>query len=417
MSLKHYSFILILMLMRVGVAYSQEIRTEICIDFRVSSDVIDPAYSDNAARIKETIDFLKSIREDKTVNLIEVSFCGAASPEGSDQLNRRLARGRLSALERLVRKEVHIPDSLITRNDSYIPWENLKSQIEASELECKNEVIAILEEESKLVNYHQPNTHIDNRIVKIRQLKDGKVWEQMQELFFEPMRNASAVFITIKTEMPSAEPTAAPKTVVAEQEPVVEEAPEAPVTVETVTPEVKGWSSKMHIKTNVIGLGMGIGNLAVEIDLAPHWSIAVPFYYSGGFDYIKPTVKFRGMAVQPEARFYVKGNDGFYLGAHLGLGWYNFALDGEFRIQDHKGRTPAYGGGLGLGYALNFKKNPHWGMEFSIGGGAYKTKYDIFYNEHNGPYAEHGVEDWYYGVDNASISFTYSFNLKKEGRR
>lgn len=406
MSLKHYLFILILMLMRVGAAYSQEIRTEICIDFRVSSDVIDPSYSDNAARIKETIDFLKSIREDETVNLIEVSFCGAASPEGSDQLNRRLARGRLIALERLVRKEVDIPDSLIKRNDSYIPWENLKSQIEASELECKNEVIAILEEESKLVNYHQPNTHIDNRIVKIRQLKDGKVWEQMQNHFFEPMRNASAVFITVKTEMPSVEPTVAPTVV-----------PETVLAEEVLVPEVKGWSSKMHIKTNVIGLGMGIANIAAEIDLAPHWSIAVPFYYSGGYDYFKPTVKFRCIVVQPEARFYVKGNDGFYLGAHLGLGWYNFALDGEFRIQDYKGRTPAYGGGLGLGYALNFKKNPRWGMEFSIGGGAYKTKYDMFYNEINGPYAKHGVEGWYYGVDNASISFTYSFNLKKEGRR
>ena len=59
-----------------------------------------------------------------------------------------------------------IPDSLITHNDSYIPWDNLKSQIEDSGLVRKDEVIAILEEEARLVDYHHPNMHIDNRIVK-----------------------------------------------------------------------------------------------------------------------------------------------------------------------------------------------------------------------------------------------------------
>ena len=106
-----------------------------------------------------------------------------------------------------------------------------------------------------------------------------------------------------------------------------------------------------------------------------------------------------------------------YVGAHLGLGWYNFALGGEFRIQDHKGRTPAYGGGLGLGYAMNFKKNPRWGMEFALGGGVYKAKYDVFFNENNGPYEDTAVEKVFFGLDNVSVAFTYRFNIRKEGRR
>ena len=101
----------------------------------------------------------------------------------------------------------------------------------------------------------------------------------------------------------------------------------------------------------------------------------------------------------------------------MGLGWYNFALDGEFRIQDYKGRRPAWGGGIGAGYALQFRKNPRWGMEFAIGAGVYDVKYDIFYNEENGPYAESGVHDTFFGVDNAAISFTYKFPFKKEGRK
>ena len=105
------------------------------------------------------------------------------------------------------------------------------------------------------------------------------------------------------------------------------------------------------------------------------------------------------------------------MGAHLGVGWYNFALGGEYRIQDHKGNRPAFGGGLALGYALDFKKAPRWGMEFSLGAGIYDVKYDIFYNEPNGAYAERGVHDTFIGIDNAAVSFTYKIPVKKEGRK
>ena len=251
MRIKKYCITLILLLFGVGVAHSQERHTEICVGFRVNSMVIDSAYSDNAVRMQEIIDFLRTIRQDSTINIIEVSFCGAASPEGSYQLNRKLARGRLEALEKLVRKEVDIPDSLITHNDSYIPWDNLKSQIEDSGLVRKDEVIAILEEEARLVDYHHPNMHIDNRIVKLQALDGGKVWQQMNKLFFEQMRNASAVFVTYKKELPPVqEPVIVPDTVVVEPPvEVVEIVHDTTAIIETLIPEVEGWSRKLHLKT------------------------------------------------------------------------------------------------------------------------------------------------------------------------
>ena len=241
---------------------------------RVNSTVIDSAYSDNAARMQEILEFLRTIRQDSTINIIEVSFCGAASPEGSYQLNRKLAQGRLSALEKFIRSEVDIPDSLITHNDSYIPWDYLKSQIEDSGLIRKDEVIAILEEEARLVAYHHPNTHIDNRVVKLRALDGGKVWQQMNKLFFEQMRNASAVFVTYKKELPPVQvPIIVPDTI--KVEPIVEAVeivPDTTAIIETGIPEVEEWSRKLHLKTNAIGLGMAIANVAAEVDLAKHWS-------------------------------------------------------------------------------------------------------------------------------------------------
>ena len=419
MHIKKYCITLILLLFGVGVAHSQESRTEICVDFRVNSTVIDSAYSDNAARMQEIIEFLRNIRQDSTINIVEISFCGAASPEGSDQLNRKLARGRLTALERLVRKEVDIPDSLITRNDSYIPWDYLKSQIEDSGLIHKDEVISILEEESLLVDYHHPSTHIDNRIVKLKQLDNGKVWQQMHKLFFGRMRNACAVFVTYKQELPPVqEPVIVPDTI--KEEPIVEVVeikPDTTSIVAPVVPDVEEWTRRLHLKTNAIGLGMGIANVAAEIDLTKHWSFTLPVYYSA-WDYFKSTIKFRTFALQPEFRYWLsEENDGFFGGAHFGLAYYNFAFDGDYRYQDHNRETPAIGGGVSIGYRLPISKDNRWKVEFSLGAGVYSRHYDKF---HNTPRTKDGlmiesIKKTYWGIDQAAVSFSYSFDLKKKG--
>ena len=416
MRIKKYYITFIVLLFCVGFTYAQEKRTEICVDFRVNSTVIDSAYSDNAVRMREIIDFLEAIRRDSTINIVEVSFCGAASPEGSDQLNRRLAQGRLTALERLVRKEVDIPDSLITHNDSYIPWDYLKSQIEDSELLHKDEVIAILEEEARLVDYHYPNLHIDNRIVKLKNLDNGKVWQQMNKLFFGRMRNACAVFVTYKKELPPVqEPVIVPDTVVVE--PPVEIVRDTTSVVDNIVPEVEEWTRKLHVKANAIGLGMGIANVAAEIDLAKHWSFTLPVYYSA-WDYFKTTIKFRTFSVQPEFRYWLsENNDGFFAGAHFGLAYYNFAFDGDYRYQDHNRETPAIGGGVSIGYRLPISKNNRWRVEFSLGAGVYSNHYDKF---HNTPRTKDGlmiesIKKTYWGIDQAAVSFSYSFDLKKKG--
>ncbi len=417
MHIKKYCITLILLLFGVGIAHSQERHTEICIDFRVNSTVIDSAYSDNAARMQEMVEFLRTIHQDSTINIIEVSFCGAASPEGSYQLNRKLAQGRLSALEKFIRSEVDIPDSLITYNDSYIPWDYLKSQIEDSGLIRKDEVIAILEEEARLVDYHHPNTHIDNRVVKLRALEGGKVWQQMNNLFFDRMRNACAVFVTYKKELPPVqEPIIVQDTVVAE--PSTEITPDTTAIVETIVPKIEEWSRKLYLKTNALFWGMGMTNVSAEIDLAKHWSFALPVTYSA-WNYFTSTVKFRTLAVQPEFRYWFnEDNQKFFIGAHLGYAQYvNVAVDGNYRYQDHDGKSPALGGGISVGYRMPISKSDKWDIEFSLGAGVYSLHYDKFYNTPNtkdGLMIE-SVKKTYWGIDQAAVSFSYSFDLKKKG--
>ena len=387
------------------------------MDFRVNSTRIDPTYGNNAERIREITGMLQGILNDTTVEVTRLSFCGVASPEGSYEWNRQLANGRMKALETLVRSKIEVSDSIITYDDNYIAWDYLAERVSESEMAHKHEILSILGEKPEIVKYRN-GRNIDSRIPKLQRLDGGRVWDELFRRFFSPMRNASMVIVTFKQVSPP--PVVVPEPVIEEVEvsaDTTEAVLPAPVIVDTVpdpTPAVKEWGRKLYVKTNALGLGLAIANTAVEIDLCRHWSFNLPVYYSA-WNYFKSTVKFRTAMIQPEIRYWFRDdNDGWYAGGHIGIGHYNVATNGEYRTQDHEGKSPALGGGLAVGYRLPISGNKRWKMEFSIGAGAYKLHHDKFRNYHNGllVYTE---KKTYVGIDQAAVSFSYTFDLKKKG--
>ena len=409
--------ILVLTLLWASAAYSQENRSEVMVDFRVNSTRIDRTYGNNAERIREITGMLQGILNDTTVEVTRLSFCGVASPEGSYEWNRQLANGRMKALETLVRSKIEVSDSIITYDDNYIAWDYLAERVSESEMAHKHEILSILGEKPEIVKYRN-GRNIDSRIPKLQRLDGGRVWDELFRRFFSPMRNASMVIVTFKQVSPP--PVVVPEPVIEEVEvsaDTTEAVLPAPVIVDTVpdpTPAVKEWGRKLYVKTNALGLGLAIANTAVEIDLCRHWSFNLPVYYSA-WNYFKSTVKFRTAMIQPEIRYWFRDdNDGWYAGGHIGIGHYNVATNGEYRTQDHEGKSPALGGGLAVGYRLPISGNKRWKMEFSIGAGAYKLHHDKFRNYHNGllVYTE---KKTYVGIDQAAVSFSYTFDLKKKG--
>ncbi|MBQ8773476.1 MAG: DUF3575 domain-containing protein [Muribaculaceae bacterium] len=392
---------------------AQQMRTEISVDFRVNETDIDPAYRENQKHLNEIIAFLQNVSADTTITVLEVSFCGAASPEGSYQFNRELAHGRLSTLEKLVREHVYIPEEIITRNDQYIPWQHLREEVAVSDLDNKAEILEILDQESTLVQY-VGDTHIDSRLDKIRRLDGGRTWRKMNQLFFAPMRNASAVLVTLRQTPPKPEPKPQPQPQPEPQpEPVVVEP--APEPVE----EPMTWTRRIYAKTNAIGWALLIGNAALEVDLAEQWSVTLPVYYSA-CNYFTQDIKFRTLAIQPEVRYWLRpaavGNDGWFVGAHASVASYNLAVNGGYRVQDHNQNTPAIGGGLSIGYRMPLCANNRWHVEFSLGAGVYALKYDKYVNEYNGRLID-TTKKTYIGLDNAAVTFSYAFDLGKKGGR
>ena len=413
MHLKRYILILFLLLCVGRAAYAQETRTEFRVDFRVGSAVVEPDYMNNAQRLSEIIDFVNSVKSDPAVEIASVTFCGTASPEGSMLQNRQLSQKRMQALEHIVRSKIDIPEMLISHNDFHISWDELKIWVSNSDLAQKQTVLDIIDERPDMVTGRNGLT-FDARIQKLRTLNNGSVWEVLTKRCFVNMRSAGAVIITFRkgdsetADMPVEETVEPQHTAVPQSEPEPEPKPE---------PEpAKMFMPHAHLKTNVLGWGLSMANLEAEVDLCEHLSFTLPIYYSG-MNYFTYDIKFRIFGFRPELRAWISDrNDGVFFGAHFGMAWYNFAFNGKYRYQDHGRNSPAIGGGVSVGYRMPISRNNRWRVEFAVGGGVYRLHYDTFVNEPNGKRT--GVfRKTYAGLDQAAVSFVYTFDMKRGGRR
>ena len=394
----------------VSSAFAQEVtvkreqkRDAMHIRFRVSRNIIDPRYMNNADSLKRIVEWVDKAKRDSMLDLISVEFCGAVSPEGSVRFNRWLSNARLEALEKYVRNLIDIPEDIIVRNDHYIAWSELDEMVSNSDMSNKDEILAIIRSENT-----STGEQLDSRIDALKKLDNEVTWWKLYHTYFKHMRNAYTVLVTQKSDLAlQHERMMQPiKPVVNLNRPM----PEMPIIL--ANPITQPDTRYMYIKTNLVGLGMLMANLGVEFDLGNKFSFVLPVYYSA-INYFKPTLKFRTFAVQPEFRYWLKDNkDGFFVGAHAGFAYYNFAFDGKWRYQDKDGKTPTLGGGLSAGYRMPISKDENWKLEFAVGAGVYPLHYDVFHNEENGQLYDIRKKT-YFGLDNVLIGISYRIPVKK----
>ena len=387
-------------------------REEMHVRYVVAKAKLERNYMNNAPVLDRIVEWAEEIQKDTMVNILSVEFCGAVSPEGSVQFNHWLSLARLNTLEKYVRKRVNIPEELIVRSDHYIAWDELKTMVLESDLPNKDEIMEVLNSENT-----STGKNLDSRIAALKALDGGKTWRIIFNRYFIHMRNAYMVIVTEKSEKFYEQrrrnmiPVMPGLSTVAK----FQNGPEKLLPMVATTASALVDTRYMYVKTNLVGLGLLMGNLGVEFDLGRYLSLSIPVYYSA-LDYFRPTVKFRTFAVQPELRVWPKSNeDGLFIGAHAGFAYYNFAFGGDWRYQDHDGTSPTLGGGLSLGYRLPISRNKNWKLEFSVGGGIYPLYYDMFHNLEN-------VKDGqlydtrsktYIGLDNVNIGISYRIPMKK----
>lgn len=431
MCIRKYCIVLIILLFCVGVALAQEVRTDINTDIRDDKEYLS-VYSlcnstyenkkienievhfkfdnynldlDYMCNEKSLQDFAHKIDSIGVSNIDSIIIVSQSSPEGVYEHNLMLSRNRANTMRKyILSKHPELRNCLHVYPDGE-SWIQLREYV-------KNDTLMKRSTIKKVISIIDSDINVGTKKWRMEQLP---VYRYMLTTYYPRIRN-SAFYILYYTEKRHADlpiEIIKPKAVVE----TVDFKPNAARIVIPFVPEVEGCARKLNIKTNAIGLGMGIANVAVEIDMTKHWSFALPVYYSA-WNYFKTTIKFRTFAIQPEFRYWLsEDNDGLFAGAHFGLGYYNFAFDGDYRYQDHGGVTPSLGGGVSVGYRIPIGIDKRWRVEFSLGAGVYSLYLDKFYNTPNtkdGLIIE-SIKKTYCGIDQVAVSFSYSIDLNEKG--
>ncbi len=348
-------------------------------------------------------------------DLASIKIIGSASPDGRAESNDLLAARRVASLRSYIVNNSSIPADFISENVIGNNWEGLE--------ELASEMLPSAEANAVITICRNGKSH-EARLAALKHLNGGRTWITLRDKLLPKLRYTLATACTedgrtLTYDVSNETFTATEPTVVEPvEEPVVivEEEEEIVIVEPIAEPEEEDtWMRHFYIKTNLPAWLMLWTNAALEIDCAPHWSATLSCYYSG-FNYFSHRVKFRTLTFMPEMRYWFRrDNVGPFIGAHMGVAYFNCAFNGDYRYQDHDAARPALGGGLDLGWRFNLR-NPRWKMEVSVGYGIYHLDYDLFMNHYNGMLVDR-VKRTFYGIDNAAFSLIYTFDLPRRNQK
>lgn len=370
-----------LMLFGCVHSFGQESRKEVCVGFPVGNSTLNTAYGDNSVRLSEVVSFLESVMRDSTLELVEVSFGGYASPEGGFAINRKLAKERRIALERYIRERISLPDSIVTYAEGFIAWERLAELVEMSNMPHKEETVDVLRNIPEFT--YKKGVLVDSRKKHLMELQYGRTWRYMQKNFFGLVRNASVVLVTIRQkeeEVPAVEePVVTPPvpepvdTVAVEEVPVVPDTPIAPVVKKPFY---------MGIKTNMLYDVLAVPNIGVEFYLGKNWS-AVGNWMYGWWNKNSSHHYWRiyGGDIAIRRWFGKKAEEKPLTGHHLGLYGQAFTYDFEWGGKGYMGGKPGgtlwektnYAAGVEYGYSLPIAHRLN--IDFTLGVGYWGGRY------------------------------------------
>lgn len=348
---------------------------------------------------------------------------GSASIDGPLPHNERLARQRAEMIADFLITGCNVPKSSVIVKSVGENWPLFYRLAD----NCVSQ-----ENIAKIKALHSSGYGVDQIERRLRALDNGSVWKVLKNNVFDKMRmvvvdvdtasgshasiiigdNNDVVGTTIGEATPEDGSNTGEISEVGDSSGSSAELSPAP---ETGTPAATEVDERYHwyLKTNLPAWALLVANIQAEIDVASHFSVMLPVYYSG-WNYFRSNLKLRLFTVLPEARYWLKAeNQGLFFGAHAGFSYYNYAIPGELRYQDRDGRHPAYGGGLTVGYRLPIRKSSPWQFEFSAGYGIYHLDYDKFNNSPDGLLVGRDIRT-FYGIDNVAVTLSYRFNMTRE---
>lgn len=156
--------------------------------FRQGVKSIERDYRGNGLSIDEMLQAIQTIERSPDSRVVKVVIAGFASPEGSGEVNNRLASQRAATLRELIIDRSRIPASAITVYNGGIDWWALRRMVEQSDMPKREQVVDIIDNTPVWDARRQTG-----RNGELMRLDSGRPYRYMMQNFFLELRNATYI--------------------------------------------------------------------------------------------------------------------------------------------------------------------------------------------------------------------------------
>lgn len=153
------------------------------ITFPVSQTTLNLNLGNNRSEIKRIDDKLTELTRNKNLTVDALSIAGYASPEGSEDLNNRLAQGRVDRVAQYIVSKSPRLKGHYTSSAMGADWDGLREAIATSSLDHKEQVLEILQKEP-----------VSERTAALRAIDDGQTYAQLLQTYYPPLRRTVISF-------------------------------------------------------------------------------------------------------------------------------------------------------------------------------------------------------------------------------
>ena len=404
---------------------AQETRDSVKIYFHKGRTEIDLSLRDNRRSLEKISRRILEYRPDTAFSICKIMVVGAASPEGSIELNRRLSELRAKRLFDHVCGYSPLPDTLKTSVFVGRDWRGLLRLVENDPgMPGKSETVELLQ---GIVSEVEASGNGENKINELKRLRYGIPYRYMYRNLFPDLR-ASCLYIWYESKRKSF-----PAMQVISH---LHDTLYLPCKLSPFGGETGGFQSGekhgpfyMAVKTNMLYDALLVPNIGVEFYVGKNWSLAGNWMYAWWkSDRHHNYWRLYGGDLEVRRWFGRKASEKPLAGHHIGLYGRIFTYDFETGGTGYMGGKPGgtlwdkmnYSVGLEYGYSLPVARRLN--LDFVIGVGYWGGEYHK-YAPIDGHYVwkETRRRHWF-GLTEAEISLVWllgrgNYNEKKGGRQ
>ena len=156
--------------------------------FPVGSVRVIPEFENNRAQLDHLLSVLDKIAEDKNSRIAKILVVGSASPDGSAELNSRIAANRAQVLVDYITSRTRLSPSYFEVKNDQVSWRLLRKLVANSDMDFRQQVLHIIDT--------APGWDAKKKVGRLGLLMEfngGKLYHYMKQHFFPKLRNAGYI--------------------------------------------------------------------------------------------------------------------------------------------------------------------------------------------------------------------------------